>query len=196
MLLWMRANSTQSQVQDSTADQQNSTQKIRVKPSETAKLIGTAVKWRSNVDQAITESKATGRPVFWYVPTVPGSFMDRKPEIDRYMLAGPFSWPRIIDTLNDQFIPVRGQPDAKQQQKYGLVRYKFIEPGFVVLDGDANKIMAVDRMTTLHPDWIQALLARAQRQSDVTTAAQQGFKRGVDENTIGRLEIPTGTGRQ
>ena len=85
--------------------QKNSTRKIRIKPGDFSSQCGSAINWRANLQAALKESKATGKPVFWYVPTLPNTFMDRKPVIDRYMLAGPFSWPRIIDLLNDHTIP-------------------------------------------------------------------------------------------
>ena len=86
---------------------QNSTKKVRKAPGELASKAGTAVPWRDDVDAALAESKKTGKPVFWYVPEVRRSKMDRKPEIDRYMMGGPFSWPSTIALLTEHFVPVR-----------------------------------------------------------------------------------------
>ena len=58
--------------------------------------------------------------------------MDRKPEIDRYMMSGPFSWPRTIALLNEGFIPVRAIARGALAKQYGLVREKFLEPGYLV----------------------------------------------------------------
>ena len=83
---------------------QNSTAKIRKPPGTAASRTGSAVAWRTDLAKALAEAKETGKPVFWYVPTVAGSPMDRKPELDRVMLAGPFSWPEAIAILGERFV--------------------------------------------------------------------------------------------
>ena len=138
----------------------NSTRKIRVRPSEQAQRIGTAISWQPDLKTALAKSRETGKPIFWYVPTLNGTFMDRKPEIDRYMLAGPFSWPSVIKDLNERFVPVRHAPTQSQQEEYDLKPYKFIEPGFLVLKSDGSSSLKVDRLTTLHIDWLQKMLAK------------------------------------
>ena len=75
---------------------QNSTKKIRIAPTPLADRCGSAIDWVESYDAAIARAKETKRPVFWYVPTVANSPMDRQPEIDRAMRAGPFSWPSTI----------------------------------------------------------------------------------------------------
>ncbi len=150
----------------------NSTKKLRVQPSPLASKIGTAVKWRSSYEEAIKESEASGKPIFWYVPTLRGTFMDRKTEIDRYMLAGPFSWPKIINLLNDHYIPVRSIPTLKQQQTFDLVPYKFVEPGFLVITSDQRVIQQADHLTTLHPQWLLQLFK--QNTAGIAIAADEG----------------------
>ena len=86
---------------------QNSTRKIRSAPGELAAKAGAGVAWRDSVEDALAESAKTGKPVFWYVPSVRRSPMDRKPEIDRYMMGGPFSWSATIVLLNQHYVPVR-----------------------------------------------------------------------------------------
>jgi len=132
--------------------------KIRVTPSPIAARIGTGVNWVKDVDTALERSRETGKPVFWYVPTIRGSFMDRKPVIDRYMMAGPFSWEATRKAINEHFIPVKAVPTREQQQRHDLQRYKFVEPGFLILNSDAQEKMKVDRITTLHPKWFLSLL--------------------------------------
>ncbi len=133
--------------------------KIRVKPSAIAAKIGTGVKWEPSWDAALEKSKATGKPIFWYVATVPGTFMDRKNEIDRYMLAGPFSWPAIVDRLNADFVPVRCKPTKDQAESFDLKPYKFVEPGFLIVDAEQKVRLRIDHLTTLHPIWIERLIA-------------------------------------
>jgi hypothetical protein len=137
----------------------NSTRKIRAQPSATAARAGEHVQWMTDIDAAIAKSKETGKPVFWYVPTISKSFMDRKIEIDRYMMAGPFSWPRMITRLNDHFIPVKLKTSRKLNERFGIERIKFVEPGFLVLDGEGKEVGRQDKITTYHPDWFDAVTA-------------------------------------
>ena len=139
----------------------NSTKKIRVKPNSASRKIGSAVNWQPDFDTAVAQSKQTGKPLFWYVPTLPDTFMDRKVEIDRYMLAGPFSWPAIIEALNENAICLKTPPTKQQQRKFELQRYKFVEPGFVIFDPKGNKLSQVDKLTTLHPVWLNRLIQKS-----------------------------------
>lgn len=143
---------------------QNSTRKIRTPPGELASRVGSAVAWRADVAQALAEARSTGRPVFWYVPSVARSPMDRKPEIDRYARGGPFSWPTTIELLNTHFVPVAQVPAGDLQQRHGLVRQQYIEPGYLVLDGDGRELARVDQITSFHPQWFEAPLRRLVQQ--------------------------------
>lgn len=156
VILWVGLSAVEIFAQDAT---KNSTKKIRVQPSPTSSRIGSAVNWQPDFETALAESAKTGKPIFWYVPTLRGSFMDRLDSIDRYMLAGPFSWPTIIELLNKNFVPVKAQPNRQQQTELSLKPYVFVEPGFVVLDSSGNLVRSVDRLTTLHPIWLRALIA-------------------------------------
>lgn len=144
---------------------QNSTKKIRRAPSELAAKAGSAVPWRRDVGAALAEAKKVGKPVFWYVPSVSRSPMDRKPEIDRYMMGGPFSWPSTIALLAQHFVPVKqlgGRDELSQRLQ--LARNTFIEPGYIVLDGDGEALLLVDQLTTFHPQWFEAALRRVVKQ--------------------------------
>jgi len=139
---------------------QNSTKKVRKAPGELASKAGTAVPWRDDVDAALAESRKTGRPVFWYVPEVRRSKMDRKPEIDRYMMGGPFSWPSTIALLQEHFVPVRAAAGGELAKQLEVVPGRFIEPGYVVLDANGKALLKVDQITTFHPQWFEAPLRR------------------------------------
>ena len=143
------------------AQTENSTEKIRVTPSPVSQKIGSAISWQPDFDTAIAKSKLAGKPVFWYVPTLPNTFMDRKIELHRYMLAGPFSWPSVIEALNENAICLKAVPTRQQQQQFELERYKFVEPGFVILDSEGNKKTQVDELTTLHPVWLNELIQKS-----------------------------------
>tara|TARA_R110002072_G_scaffold228234_12_gene385407 strand:+ start:51369 stop:53246 length:1878 start_codon:yes stop_codon:yes gene_type:complete len=168
------------------APAQNSTKKIRQPLSEMAAKAGTAVPWRTDVATALAEAKQAGKPVFWYVPSVSRSPMDRKPEVDRYMMGGPFSWPSTIELLKEHFVPVKqiaGKDELSQQLE--LARNKFIEPGYVVLDGDGKALLKVDQLTTFQPEWFEAPLRRIVKQptekflcSQFFSAAWAAYRRG------------------
>ena len=139
---------------------QNSTRKLRSVPSSLAARAGLAVPWRESLEAALIEAREADKPVFWYVPTIAGSPMDRKPEIDRYMMAGPFSWPSTIELLSHEFIPVKARASRAEGQRYGLRRGAFIEPGWLVLDGQGKEMARMQQLTTLHPVWFEAPLRR------------------------------------
>lgn len=143
---------------------QNSTKKLRAAPGELAARVGTAVPFRATVAEALAETKTSGKPVFWYVATVAGSPMDRKPEIDRYLRGGPFSWPSTIELLGAHFVCTAEVPRGELQKRFQLLRQKFLEPGFLVLDGDGTVLLAVQQVTTLHPQWFEAPLRRLVKQ--------------------------------
>ncbi len=138
----------------------NSMIKERIQPNAQAMRIGSAVHWQPDLETALATANATGKPVFWYVPTLRGSFMDRIDSIDRYMQAGPFSWPDTINILNEHFVPVNAAPRIQQQNQFDLKPYAFVEPGFLILDSDGTLVSKMDRLTTLHPIWFRHLLTR------------------------------------
>ncbi len=141
----------------------NSTSKARAKPHELSKKAGSAIHWESNYDSALEKSKATGKPIFWYVPSVPGTFMDRKEEVNRYMLAGPFSWPSIIKLINHNCIPLKVAPKTVLAKQFNIHVFDFIEPGFLIVKSNEEVQLLANRMTTLHPRWIFKVLARAMK---------------------------------
>ncbi len=147
-------------VQD-TPDTKNSTTKNRIRPDDLGRKIGSAIAWESNYDTALAMSKKTGKPIFWYVQSVPGTFMDRKDVINDYMLAGPFSWPSIVALINRNCVPLRTIPNAALSNKFQLQVYKFVEPGFLLVRPDQEVTLLANRMTTLHPRWIFRILADA-----------------------------------
>ena len=143
------------------AQTENSTKKDRVTPTPTSKMIGSAINWQPDFETAIAKSKLTGKPVFWYIPTLPNTFMDRKIELHRYMLAGPFSWPSIIKTLNENAICLKAVPNRQQQKQFELQKYKFVEPGFLILSPESSKQSQVDELTTLNPVWLHELIQKS-----------------------------------
>lgn len=140
---------------------QNSTRKLRAPVGEHAAQAGMTVRWRKDVDAALLEAKRSGKPVFWYVPAIARSPMDRKPEIDRYVMGGPFSWPTTVALLEEHFVPVKQVAGGDDRaERLGLARGVFIEPGYVVLGADGEARLQVDQLTTFHPRWFEAPLRR------------------------------------
>ena len=170
----------------------NSTKKIRVTPNALTQKIGSAINWQPDFDTALAQAKETGKPVFWYVPTLPDTFMDRKIELHRYMLAGPFSWPAIITTLNENAICLKKPPTRRQQQQFELQTYKFVEPGFVILNSDGTKKSQVDELTTLQPVWLNELIQKSIGTDTPRTLyspeAQAAWKLLAEQNFEGAAE--------
>ena len=134
---------------------QNSTEKIRKPPGDLALTVGAQVEWRTDLKTAISHAKKSKKPIFWYVPTLEGSFMDRQAEVDRYMMGGPFSWPTMVQLLNEDYIPLRLEADRKLRKKYDLEPIAFVEPGILILSSSGKEKSRVDRITTMHPGWFK-----------------------------------------
>lgn len=137
---------------------QNSGKRIRHQPSATAAKCGDSLNWETDLEAALARAVTEKRPVFWYLPTVRGSFMDRKPEIDRAQLAGPFSWPRTVKLLQDHFVPLRLVPGRDLTKRFDVARYTFVEPGFLILNGEGKELTRESEITTLHPGWYASRL--------------------------------------
>jgi hypothetical protein len=133
------------------APAQNSGKKLRSSPSELASKAGSAVEWRTDLKSALEEAEREKKPVFWYLPTIRRSPMDRKVEVDRYMMAGPFSWPRVTALLNEHFIPVRMVAGKEECEAHGLKPLVFVEPGWIVLDQAGEELGREHQITTFHP---------------------------------------------
>ncbi len=157
---------------------QNSTEKIRTQPTGLAQRAGSAVSWRADLTTALDEARSSGKPVFWYVPTIAGSPMDRRVEIDRYMMAGPFSWPRTAALLNTAFVSVRMKADRAQCAERGLAPLEFVEPGWIVLGPNGDELAREHQITTFHPARFLAPLAEL---AGVANPALDGRPADVDD---------------
>ena len=164
VLLLLLASSTLA-----AAAPQNSSKRIRIPPGEVAQRAGQHLPWHTDLEMALAAAEEQERPLLWYVPTLSGSFMDRKPEIDRAQLAGPYSWPRLQGLLEESFVLLRHAPDRGECEAYGIERYSFVEPGFLVLDASGVEVTRQSELTTLHPAWYEArLLEMVGRESERT----------------------------
>ncbi|MHC4838672.1 MAG: hypothetical protein ACYTF3_10875, partial [Planctomycetota bacterium] len=147
----------------------NTTTKVRATPGELAARVGQWIPWRSDLEAALAEAEQTGKPIFWSIPTIHGSFMDRKVEVERYWLGGPLSWPRTVELLERDYIPVHLPASKELCKQYGIEPIAFIEPGYLVLDADGTEAFREQRLTTFHPD---ALLGPLERHVQSASAPQ------------------------
>lgn len=157
----------------------NTTTKVRPTPGEQAAKVGQWIPWRSDLESALAEADRTGKPIFWSIPTIHGSFMDRKIEVERYWLGGPMSWPRTVALLERDYIPVHMPANKALCKQYGIEPIAFIEPGYLVLDADGTEAFREQRLTTFHPD---ALLGPLERHVQSASAPQ------VRSAMIGRVD--------
>lgn len=142
------------------AQQSNSTRKVRIQPSRFAGRCGSAVDWQPNFTSALKAAQDQNKPIFWYVPTLNGSFMDRKPVIDQYMMAGPFAWPAIAALINQNFVPFKGVAGERLQKTFPEIKsYDFVEPGFVLISPAGKLTHKIDQLTTLDPYWLAKIIA-------------------------------------
>lgn len=164
---------------------QNSTEKIRVKPNAISAKIGTAIQWESKFEDAERKSLESGKPIFWYVPRLRDTFMDRKNEVDRYMRAGPFSNPTIIASINEHYVPLMAVPKREQATTFELAPYKFIEPGFLIVEKNGSASVKLDRITTMNSNWIASYLKPPTSLTvpgESLIRARQQFADGLYEN--------------
>ncbi|MFT5304414.1 MAG: hypothetical protein ACI814_005242, partial [Mariniblastus sp.] len=60
----------------------------------------------------------------------------------------------------EHYIPVRTAPTRDQQKQFELLPYKFVEPGFLIIQPEGKVTSRVDRITTMPPEWFRNLLTR------------------------------------
>jgi len=119
---------------------------------------GSEIPWLESLTEAQKESKASGKPIAWWVTKVEGSPMDRKTVLEKYMLSGPFMMPGVIELMSKEFVPLRLSGLPAIHAEFGIRIADFIEPGIVFLGPDLKVIHRVDRMTTFSEDWLVHLL--------------------------------------
>lgn len=167
--------------------------KVRPNVPEAATRCGADISWRTNVDEALAEAAKSNKPLFWYVPTVAGSRMDRKPVIDHYMMSGPFSAPMLATLIERRCVAVKAVASGAMAEKLGLKPLQFIEPGFVILRGDGSEVGRVQKISTFHEGWlllqVRHLLQAAQAPE---SAAVQAAIAAGDNMVLGRTLLEEG----
>ena len=146
---------------------------------------GTEIPWADSLAEAQKRSRETGRPIAWWVPTLQNSPMDRKLVVEKYMLAGPFMMPGVVDLLSNRFVPLRLAGDASHRKSYGLAPLEFIEPGFLFLTADLEVIHRADRISTFSEEWfchlLGGVLRRAGQEAKAGRAAPGPGRRALAE---------------
>ncbi|HLF93147.1 MAG TPA: hypothetical protein VJB14_06785 [Planctomycetota bacterium] len=153
---------------------------------------GTEIPWLTSMTDATVKARATKRPIAWWVPTLEGTPMDRKLVLERYMLAGPFMMPGVVELLRDRFVPLRLAGDPGFHKAYGVELLEFIEPGLVFLDGDGKLIHKVDRISTFNEEWFVQLLRGVLKKSGAEAgekpveldAARQAIRDGKPDPSL------------
>lgn len=122
---------------------------------------GADVQWIASFDEAKKIAAETGRPILWSPNKelgqdrynagdfrIPGSPTYDGIDYDIYMRVTMFSYPSTVDLINAKFVPLRCRIDSETAKAYGLTRYKFIEPGLLILSPDAQRLHVIDRIAT------------------------------------------------
>jgi hypothetical protein len=123
-----------------------------------AAACGTEIPWTSSLGQAQALAKESGRPILWWVPYLDDSPMDRKRVVEKYMLAGPWMMPRVVELVRQRFVPLRLVASREHRKPFGLAPLDVIEPALLFLDAELKVIHRVDRLSTFHEDWFVHLL--------------------------------------
>ncbi|HYE97445.1 MAG TPA: hypothetical protein VEJ18_00985 [Planctomycetota bacterium] len=126
-----------------------------------AAACGTEIPWTTSLDQARARAKETGRPILWWVPYLDDSPMDRKRVVEKYMLAGPWMMPRVVELVRERFVPLRLVAAREHRKSFGLAPLEVVEPALLFLDAELRVSHRVDRLSTFHEDWFVHLLRGA-----------------------------------
>ncbi len=121
-------------------------------PSELALRAGRDLERETTLEAALERAAREARPVLWYVPTVPRSPMDRQQVVDLYIQAGFFADPDLRPELA-RFVLLEKVPSRDEAKRFDLAPFRFIEPGFVVLDKSGAERGRVHALTTFSPTW-------------------------------------------
>ncbi len=155
--------------------------------SGSAAKCGSEIPWLEDLEEAKRASKQSGKPILWWVTSVSGSPMDRKLVLQKYMLAGPWMMPDVVEILRRRFVPLR----MASKDTLDVRPMKFIEPGFVVLDSQLHDLLRVDRMTFFQEDHFRNLLLQTLKTPMKPTDAEELFLGGDYEEALKRSPSPS-----
>jgi hypothetical protein len=146
---------------------------------------GSEIPWLTSLNEAHQQSKATGKPIAWWVTRIEESPMDRKLVLEKYMLSGPFMMPEVIKLMSEKFIPLRLAGTPAVHREFGLSVGEFIEPGFVFLGPDLKVLHRLDRLTTFSEEWLvhllRGVLRKAGRPVDEVKVELSAGRRAIAE---------------
>lgn len=94
------------------------------------------------------------RLIFWYVPRVTGTHMNRAAVVDTYLRVIAFTDPDVVALVRDAFVPVRAMADRAVSRETDVRRFAFVEPGFVFMTADGKIVHKVDRIRTFTADLV------------------------------------------
>jgi hypothetical protein len=143
---------------------------------------GAEIPWAATADEAAARAKKEGKLVLWYVPTVAGTWMDRKPVVDNYMMMGPWMMRDVVALVNRRFSPLKMEARGDLAKACGIARTDFIEPGLVFLTPELKPVHRVDRISTFSEDWILDLLRGV-------LTANKGYAKPIKGSTADDLAL-------
>lgn len=119
---------------------------------------GSQIQWESKLENALEAAARQNRLVFWYVPIVDKSKMDKKAALDAYVRASLLTDPEIVDLIGKNFIALAQVAKGEHASKLGIVPLKFVEPGFVILNSRGEPVHRFDGFTTCSPEYLSFAL--------------------------------------
>ncbi len=146
---------------------------------------GSEIPWAESLEAARKLSRDSGKPIAWWIPTVHRSPMDRKLVIEKYMLAGPFMMPRVVNLLSREFIPLWQKVPRTETRRFDLEPPGFVEPGALFLTHDLKVLHKVDGISTFSEEWFVHLLAgvlkKAGRKAKIEPPKLDAARRAIAE---------------
>ena len=121
---------------------------------------GTRVRWVNTLENAQLLAHATGRPIFWCFRKAPGTPTTESGDYEHYMRSTLFHYDSTTGIINRRFVPLYLNLTQAQARSYGIGRFSFYEPGFVIVSADLEKLHIVDRIMTFSEDFFVHTLAR------------------------------------
>jgi tetratricopeptide (TPR) repeat protein len=118
-----------------------------------ANRCGSQIQWESKLEHALDAAQKQSRLVFWYVPVVDKSKMDKKAALDAYVRGALLTDPQIVELIDKNFVALAQIAKGERASKLGIVPLKFVEPGFVILNSQGELVHVFHGITTCSPEY-------------------------------------------
>ncbi len=114
--------------------------------------IGAALSTTPPLEAWLDEARERTKPVLWYVPAIEGSHVILPHLLDRFVMQGVLSDPRVSELLDRRFVAVKAPAGGELVERFGLKAPAFIEPGFLVLSPEGEVLARMDRFYAFQPE--------------------------------------------